>query len=106
MERLTAGVRTSGWRVSRRGCDTRAVPCRWPAPCAGLPTEQLGDRGVSEGTKLVLCGVLLVGGLGGSAGGGLKWTLVLWALAAGGVLLGAVPEALTVNRHDAACWQA
>jgi hypothetical protein len=58
---------------------------------AGLPTEKLADRNVSEGTKLVLAGVVLVGGLGGSVGGGIKWPLLLWALAAGGLVLGRGP---------------
>jgi len=48
---------------------------------AGIPTERLDARGVSEGTKLLLATVQLVGGLGGSPGGGVKWTLALWALA-------------------------
>lgn len=59
---------------------------------AGVPTEQLGDRGVSEGTKLVLSGVLLVGGLGGSASGGVKWALLLCVLAAGGAFFGRGPR--------------
>jgi hypothetical protein len=46
---------------------------------AGVQTERIGERSVSEGTKLVLAGVTLVGGLGGTPGGGMKW-LVLAAL--------------------------
>ncbi len=49
---------------------------------AGLPTEQIADRGVSEGTKLIVAAVVLVGGLGGSPGGGVKWFVLLWGLAA------------------------
>ena len=44
---------------------------------AGLPTEELKERGVSEGTKLVLAGAVLVGGLGGAAGGGIRWPMLL-----------------------------
>jgi len=44
---------------------------------AGVPTEELKERGVSEGTKLVLAGAVLVGGLGGAAGGGIRWPMLL-----------------------------
>jgi Trk-type K+ transport system membrane component len=52
---------------------------------AGLPTEALSDRGVSDGTKMTLAAVVLVGGMAGAAGGGVKWPLVLAAV--GGVAL-------------------
>ncbi|MCK4340707.1 MAG: hypothetical protein KAY37_03155, partial [Phycisphaerae bacterium] len=65
---------------------------------AGITTEQLTERGVSEGTKLVLAGVVLVGGLGGSAGGGVKWTMLLWALAAVGLIGGYGPGRSRVDR--------
>lgn len=55
---------------------------------AGLPTEQLADRGVSEGTKAVLAGVELVGGLGGAPAGGMTWLAVLWVTAGGVAGLG------------------
>lgn len=55
---------------------------------AGIPIEDTTDRSISEGTKFVLAGVVLVGGMGGSAGGGIRWPILLWALAAGSTLLG------------------
>ena len=55
---------------------------------AGIPTEELGDRAVSDGTKVVLAGTMLVGGLGGNAGGGAKWVVVLASLAAGAAAFG------------------
>ena len=58
---------------------------------AGAPTERLDERGVGEGTKLVLAGVVLVGGMGGSMGGGIKWAVLLWALAAWGAVCGRGP---------------
>lgn len=51
---------------------------------AGIATERLGDRGVTDGTKALLAGIILVGGVGGSAGGGVKWSLVLIVLALAG----------------------
>ena len=55
------------------------------AASAGMPTEELKERGVSEGTKVVLSGVVLVGGLGGAAGGGIRWPMLLALLAVAGV---------------------
>jgi Trk-type K+ transport system membrane component len=55
---------------------------------AGMPTESLAGRDVSDGTKLTLSGLLLIGGLSGSATGGLQATLLLWALAGGAASLG------------------
>jgi Trk-type K+ transport system membrane component len=49
---------------------------------AGAATERLDDRSVGEGTKLVLAGLVLVGGLGGNPGGGLTWALLIGGLAA------------------------
>jgi Trk-type K+ transport system membrane component len=59
----------------------RALTLVTCASGAGVSTEELGDRGVGEGTKLVLAGIVLIGGLGGSVGGGIKWTLLIgmWA---------------------------
>jgi hypothetical protein len=64
-------------RVGRAGLQ---ILC---ASGAGTETEPIADRGLSEGTKAVLAGVVLAGGLGGSPGGGIKWVLLA-------VLLGAV----------------
>jgi Trk-type K+ transport system membrane component len=61
----------------------RAIVQVLAASGAGIPTEKLKERGVSDGTKAVLAGVVLVGGLGGSGGGGIKWIVLCWALAAG-----------------------
>jgi Trk-type K+ transport system membrane component len=60
----------------------RALTLVTCASGAGVSTEPLDDRSVGEGTKLVLAGVVLIGGLGGSAGGGLKWSLLVCASAA------------------------
>lgn len=54
------------------------------ASTAGIPTENLGELNVTDGTKLVLTLAVLVGPLGGAAGGGVKWTLLL-AAAGGGL---------------------
>ena len=48
---------------------------------AGMPTRALAERDASMGTKIVLAGTLLVGGLGCSATGGMQWMLALWAFA-------------------------
>ena len=59
---------------------------------AGMSTEKLSDRAVSEGTKAVLAVVVLVGAPGGSPGGGAKWSVALWVVAAGVALArGAAP---------------
>lgn len=61
----------------------RYARCAVQAACAagaGIATEPAADRGVSEGTKLVLAGLLVVGGLGGTVGGGVTWVVLLWAL--------------------------
>ncbi len=55
---------------------------------AGMPTESLAERETSVGTKVTLSALLLVGGLGGSATGGVQWPLLLWALAGGAAALG------------------
>ena len=54
------------------------------AATSGTPTETMADQGVTEGTKVVWSVAMLVGPLGGAAGGGLTWTLATWA-ALGGV---------------------
>ena len=50
---------------------------------AGMPTEKLTERNVSEGTKIALAAILLTGGLAGSATGGMHFPLLMWALAGG-----------------------
>jgi Trk-type K+ transport system membrane component len=50
---------------------------------AGIPTEALSDRAVAEGTKVTLGVVVLVGGMAGAAGGGIKWPLLMAVLVAG-----------------------
>jgi Trk-type K+ transport system membrane component len=50
---------------------------------AGIATEELHSREASEGTKAVLAGAMLVGGVGGSAGGGATWAMLAWVLAYG-----------------------
>ena len=59
----------------------RALTLATCTACAGVTTEQLDDRGVGEGSKLVLAGLVLVGGVGGNPGGGLTWSLLLCLLA-------------------------
>ncbi len=54
---------------------------------AGTPIEQPRAADSSEGSKLILAGVILAGGLGGSAGGGLKLALLVAALSGGLTLL-------------------
>ncbi len=46
---------------------------------AGMPVVPLGERQASEATKLTLAALLVVGGLGGSATGGVQWPLIVWA---------------------------
>ncbi len=55
---------------------------------AGMPTESLAERGTSDGTKLTLAALLLIGGRGGAATGGVQLMLLLWATAGGLVSLG------------------
>lgn len=45
----------------------------------GAPTEDLGDRHVSEGTRAILAWVVVVGAFGGAAGGGITWVVLLLA---------------------------
>lgn len=61
----------------------RALTQVTAAAGAGMPLEPLGDRAVGEGTKLLLAGGVFFGGLGGSAGGALKWLVLLLVLRAG-----------------------
>ena len=66
---------------------TRSLVQTACASTAGIPTENLADRNVTEGTKTILAAVMLIGSLGGSAGGGIKWTLLLWGLGGGAAVL-------------------
>jgi len=54
----------------------------------GHATEPIADRGVSDGTKFVLSALQLIGGAGGSPGGGVKWLVLLWALSGLTVVVG------------------
>lgn len=58
------------------------------ASAAGMPTEPLEERSVSDGTKVTLALLMLGGGLGGSATGGLQLPLLLWALGGAAAALG------------------
>jgi hypothetical protein len=90
-------------RAGRRGVErdgkalsSQAPPIRYAqslvqtvcASGAGIPTEALSDRGVTEGTKITLGVVVLVGGMAGAAGGGIKWPLLMAVLVAGVTALG------------------
>ncbi len=46
---------------------------------AGIASEQIDQRGISEGSKLLLALVVLVGGIGGGVGGGVTWVLLISA---------------------------
>jgi Trk-type K+ transport system membrane component len=76
---------------------------------AGLPTESLTGPEPTDGTKFTLAALLLIGGLGGSATGGVQLTLLLWALAGGAAALGgrgkasATPEAARWMHAGLAC---
>lgn len=50
---------------------------------AGTETEQIQERGLSEGSKIVLCVAVLFGSLSGSPGGGVGWVVLMTLLAAG-----------------------
>ncbi len=50
------------------------------AATAGIPTESLEPGQLRDSSRVVLAGVILMGGAGGSVGGGIKWPLLLWAL--------------------------
>lgn len=54
------------------------------AATAGMPTENLAENAIGDGSKMVLAAVVLTGGMGGSPNGGIKWPLMLIALSAGG----------------------
>lgn len=84
------GERAPGARLAETATIGRFSRSLMLVTCAsgsGQATEELTERSVSDGTKLMLGVVALVGGLGGSCGGGLKWTLALGVLAAAAALL-------------------
>jgi len=65
---------------------TRYTRCLVQVACgatAGMPTEALSNDNVTEGTKVALAMVLIVGPLGAATGGGITWTLLIWALGGG-----------------------
>jgi Trk-type K+ transport system membrane component len=74
----------SGWSTRY----ARSLVQTVSASGAGMPTESLVERDASAGTKVTLSALLLVGGLGGSATGGVLWPLLLWALAGSAAALG------------------
>lgn len=71
-----AAMEAQAWPV-RLG---RAAAQVVSAAGAGIATEDLADRGVREGTKAVLAVLLLVGGFGGCAAGGVTWILAVSAM--------------------------
>jgi len=66
----------------------RALVQSVSASGAGIATEPLTDRGVSETTKVALAGALLVGGLPVSAAGGISWVFTIAALVGVATALG------------------
>lgn len=74
MPALALGDATTGQRYARSLVQTVC------ASAAGIPTETMTDRNITEGTKVVLATTMLVGPLGGAAGGGIKFTLLIWVL--------------------------
>ncbi|MFH1745463.1 MAG: hypothetical protein ABIG44_00300 [Planctomycetota bacterium] len=75
-EALTGDI--SGERMGR--CLVQ-ITC---ASCAGMATESLQEHNITEGSKMVLASTLLLGPQAGSVSGGIKWSLLIWAL--GGAL--------------------
>ncbi len=86
---VTAMELPRGGRESRRPSDrlsTQSAGQRFArslvqvacASGAGIPTEELSEKEVTDGTKVALAVALAVGPLGGSAGGGTKFTLFLF----------------------------
>lgn len=62
---------------------TQRVAQTISAATAGISTQDLAGRSATEGTRAVLAGAVLVGGLGGGPGGGIQWLLLVWALTGG-----------------------
>jgi Trk-type K+ transport system membrane component len=65
---------------------------------AGVATRPLEERAVSAGARLVLAGVVLVGGLGGAVAGGAKWLAVI-------AVLSFVWRSAGRDRGGAVAWQ-
>jgi Trk-type K+ transport system membrane component len=89
--RAAGGRDAAGQTLSRQSWPTRyarSLVQTAAASGAGMPTESLAERDASAGTQITLSALLLVGGLGGSATGGMQWPLLLWALAGGALALG------------------
>jgi Trk-type K+ transport system membrane component len=81
---MSRGRPTSTERLADQPLPDRYVRVLTLVTCAagaGVSTEDLSNRSVGEAAKLVLSGVVLVGGVGGSVGGGLRWALVVCVLA-------------------------
>ncbi|MCH7870735.1 MAG: hypothetical protein IID33_03455 [Planctomycetes bacterium] len=57
-----------------------SLPLTIAASGAGMQLGRERSEPFAEGSKLVLAGVVLVGGLGGGAGGGITWPLLLFAM--------------------------
>lgn len=83
---LFEAPRTISAAVAERGRTARPAPAARFAQClsaaaaaggSGIALDALGDRRVTEGTKLTLAGLVTLGGLGGSMAGGIKLTGVL-----------------------------
>ncbi|MBU0637718.1 MAG: hypothetical protein KKB50_02545 [Planctomycetes bacterium] len=98
LETPRAGRDTAAGDSARaaQSAKTRYARCVAQTVCAsaaGIPSEEglrdRADRGMlTDGSKVTLAVVVLVGGLGGAAGGGIKWPLLLWALSGGALVLG------------------
>ncbi len=75
------GPHTHAARQTFSGRFVRALHQTTAASAAGLPTEPLDGANATDATKVTLALLLIVGGLGGSATGGVQWPLLLWAAA-------------------------
>ncbi len=74
-------------RQTFSGRFVRALDETTAASAAGLPTAALDGANATDATKITLALLLIAGGLGGSATGGVQWPLLLWA---GAGVLGAL----------------
>jgi Trk-type K+ transport system membrane component len=66
--------------LARYGRSLDATVC---AATAGLPVEDVAEENVTDASKMVLAGTILIGSLPGSPGGGIKWTLFAWFISGG-----------------------
>jgi Trk-type K+ transport system membrane component len=48
------------------------------AATAGLPVQNVTEENLTDASKMVLAGTILIGSLPGSPGGGIKWVLFAW----------------------------